>query len=126
VQKLIGRTENPRFPPAWQTTGYSPVEELIDRDAKSLVTQPEVQFDSGPGRVGERHVMTYCYGFGDWEALLVARACESVAGGSEIPLGYGQIQIHGRLPEERGFVVTLGEQRALQCDRRNSLIGKEA
>ena len=49
MQELIGRAEDPGLQPTWQTAGNRPLEEPIDGNTHSLVTEPEVQLDSGPG-----------------------------------------------------------------------------
>lgn len=121
MQKLIDRPENPCLQPAWQAGGHRPLEELVDRNAQSHMTETEMQFYRGSGRVREYQVMGSHKGLTDWHVLLVARFHKNVAGGCKILLDNSQIQIQRRLAEKRGSVVASREQRALQRYRRNSL-----
>ena len=95
MQKLIGGTENARFPPIGQGAGYRAVKQLaIDGNAESLVAEPEMQLDSGSGGMGERHVMAQGERFADRRILRIACCDEDAARGSEILFGHREIQIH--------------------------------
>jgi hypothetical protein len=48
MEKLIRRAEDQRVLSIGQAPRYGAFEELIHRDSKSHVTEPEMQFDLGP------------------------------------------------------------------------------
>src|SRR5580698_1842559 len=126
MQDLIGRTEDAHFLSIGQTAGYRPLKEPVNRDAHSLVTEPEMQFDSGSGGMREGHVMAARFGFAYGCLGAVAGFDQSVAGARQILRGYGQIEIHRRLAQKRGRVVAPGEHGSLQRYRWDAFAGKDA
>ena len=126
MQKLIGRAEDLCFQPARQTAGCRPAKELVHGNTQSLVTEPKVQFEPGPGRVGKRDVMAYRYSFIYWCVQTEADFHESVAGAFKIVLRHSQIQIHRRPPKKRGGVIALREQGTFQRYDRDFFVCEKA